>query len=95
MPAKVTQKNYHGESHANFLFRVEQIAFQSGKTSFQVSAVSKATGNGINWVSLGQTKLSVIDRCVYYRSTDQLDNNIKFCIFRTRRTVRSVTEKCL
>ena len=51
--------------------------------------VSKATGNGINWTSLGQTKLSVIDRCVYYRSADQLDNNIKFCIFRTKRTVRN------
>ena len=75
MPAKITPQNYHGESHAYFLFRVEQNAFQSGKTSFQVSAVSKAPGNGLNWASLGQTKLSVIDRCVYYRSTDQLDNN--------------------
>ena len=87
MPAKITPKNYHGESHAYFLFRVEQNAFQSGKTSFQISAVSKAPGNGLNWASLGQTKLSVIDRCVYYRSTDQLDNK-KFCIFRTKRTVR-------
>lgn len=75
MPAKISQKNYHGESHAYLLFRVEQNAFQSGNTSFQVSVVSKATGNGINWASLRKTKLSVIERCVYYRSTDQLDNN--------------------